>query len=75
VSGNKVGKLIVGRACQARSGSRVAEFVKRRDGQGQDLPVVAERVDRPPARIEVDEGRVFADPRPVAAYPLADRVA
>ena len=33
---------------------------------------LGERVDRPPARIEVDQGGVLTYPRPVATYPLAD---
>ncbi len=66
------GEFVVGRLSELQRDRRLAEFLKRRNGQREHLPVIPERVDRPPARVEVDQRRVLADPRPVTEDPVAD---
>src|SRR6185437_11441701 len=64
---------VVGGASQFEGDGRVTEFFERRHGERQDLAVITEPVDRAPASVEVDQGRVFVDPRAVTQDAVADR--
>jgi hypothetical protein len=64
--------LVVRGAGQVGGGRPPAEFLQRRHGEREHLPVIAEQVHRPPAGIEIGQRRVLADPGPVSQYPFAD---
>ncbi len=73
MSRDQLGEFVVGGAGELEGDGRVTELFERRDGERENLAVITEPVDRAPARVEVDQGRVFADPRAVTQDAVADR--